>query len=290
MKRIENKSSRTAAFTCTCRASSYMEKDPCFKSNDDISVKLLPHFWKFMLKQRFLNLKSIVGPKGIYPYVIARTKFIDTVLEDALNADTKQVLILGAGFDSRAVRYLKPESDVKIFEVDAPATLNAKVKQFKKRNIKIPENNIYVSVDFTKEDVREKLLSRNFISNTQTLFILEGLTMYLTAEAVYQTFKFIIENSAPDSFIVFDYIYASVLRKEMKYYGESAIYSRVKKENEEWTFGIEEGEIEKFLNNFNLFLIEHLNSETLENKYFLNDKGEKVTRINGTHCIVLARK
>jgi len=90
--------------------------------------------------------------------------------------------------------------------------------------------------------------------------------------------------------MVFDYIYSSVLRRELKYYGESAIYRRVKKDNEKWTFGIEEGGIERFLNSYNFTLLEHLDSNTIENKYFKDESGNLITKVNGTHCIALARR
>jgi O-methyltransferase involved in polyketide biosynthesis len=114
--------------------------------------------------------------------------------------------------------------------------------------------------------------------------------MYLSEESVDYTFKLMNEFSSPGSLVVFDYIYSSVLRQEQKYYGESAIYNRVKKDKEAWAFGIEDGEIEKFLSIYNLALQEYLDSETLERKYFTDKMGNKVIKVNGTHCIVLARK
>jgi O-methyltransferase involved in polyketide biosynthesis len=114
--------------------------------------------------------------------------------------------------------------------------------------------------------------------------------MYLSENSVSETFNFIINNSPRGSIIAFDYVYASVLRLENKYYGEKAIYNRVKKDNERWIFGIDEGDIEKFLLNFNLSLVDHLNSKVMEERYFKDDSGRIVTKVNGTHCIVLAKK
>lgn len=289
-KRIEDKSSRTAAYTCTCRASSYLERNPYFKSEDYIAVKLLPRFVKLLLKLQILNLKGRISPLGIYPYVVARTKYIDSIFENAIKNGFEQVLIMGAGFDTRAIRFMDSIDNTKIYEIDTSHTLNAKVKQLKKRKIKIPENNIYVSVNIDKEDVMTKLSKCEFNNNIKTLFILEGLTMYLSHKVIEETFKLISDCSAPGSLIVFDYIYASVLRKELKYYGEQAIYKRVKKDNEKWTYGIEEGKIENFLNSYDLNLLEHLNSKTIEDIYFKNESGNIITRVNGTHSIVLAKK
>ena len=80
------------------------------------------------------------------------------------------------------------------------------------------------------------------------------------------------------------------MRQENKYYGEKSIYERVKKDHEGWTYGIEEGEIKNFLNSFNFNLRDHLDSNTIENRYFKNESGKVITKVNGTHCIVLAEK
>ncbi|MCU0461687.1 MAG: SAM-dependent methyltransferase [Bacteroidales bacterium] len=290
-KRIENKSSRTAAYTCTCRASSYLEKEIHYKSYDYIAVKLLPYFVKLLLKLKILNLKDGISPQGIYQYVIARTNYIDSVFEESIKNGFEQILIIGAGFDSRAIRFLSSgESNVKVYETDTNFTQKAKIKQLKKRGVTIPGNNIYISIDFNKEDLRKKLREYKFDLNKKTLFILEGITMYLTESANDETFKLIHDYSAPGSLMVFDYIYSSVLRRELKYYGESAIYRRVKKDNEKWTFGIEEGGIERFLNSYNFTLLEHLDSNTIENKYFKDESGNLITKVNGTHCIAYARR
>jgi methyltransferase (TIGR00027 family) len=286
-KRIESKSSKTAAYTCTCRASSFLEKNSFYKSDDYIAVELLPRFVKYLLKLKILNFKGIIAPKGIYPYVIARTKYIDDIFLQAKNAGFEQIVIFGAGFDSRAIRHLDPISNIKVFEIDTYHTLNAKIKQLKKRNIARPDTNIYIPIDFNKENIVTKLYDNQLNTNKKTLSILEGLTMYLSHSAVAETFELIYDYSASGSLVVFDYIYASVLRRELKYYGESAIYTRVKKDKEQWTFGIEEGGIESYLSTFKFDLIDHLDSNSIEKKYFHDSSGKSITRVNGTHCIAL---
>ncbi|MEJ2628802.1 MAG: SAM-dependent methyltransferase, partial [bacterium] len=287
-RRIEKKSSRTAAYTCMCRASSYLEKDSQFKSGDYIAVKLLPKFIKILLKSNILKLKGRISPQGIYPYVIARTKYIDHLFTKAIKNGFEQVLILGSGFDSRAIRLLRSNDLVNVYEIDTYNLMKAKLKQYKKRNISQPENNIFIPIDFNKEVLSTKLNENGFKGNKKTLFILEGLIMYLNKEEVKEIFKLIYDYSSSGSLVVFDYVYASVLRRENKYYGEKAIYRRVKKDKEQWIFGNEDGEIGDFLQDHKLSLVEHLDSIALEKKYFLNESGTIKTKINGTHCLVLA--
>jgi len=114
--------------------------------------------------------------------------------------------------------------------------------------------------------------------------------MYLNKETVDATFHVIDGFAGDGSKVVFDYVYSSVLREENLYYGETEVYQLVKKENEPWCFGIEKGAIESFLEQRNLRLIENLNSEDLEKKFFTDEHGAVVGKINGTHCIAYARK
>jgi len=112
--------------------------------------------------------------------------------------------------------------------------------------------------------------------------------MYLSDDAVDKTLAFTSESSAPSSLVAFDYIYASVLRREGRYYGEKGIYERVYKAGEGWTFGVEEGEIEAFLSNRGFSMVCHQSPDDLEATYLTADDGTRLGRINGTHCVVLA--
>jgi len=274
-----------------CRASSFLENNIYYKSDDYIAVRLLPRLIKLLLNLRLLNLKGRISPSGIYPYVIARTKYIDTIFEKSFKTGFEQAVIMGAGFDSRAIRFQSPDAcDFIVFETDSACTQNAKIRQLNKRGIIIPGNIVFIPIDFDKEDIKTKLDENKFNSGKKTLFILEGLLMYLSLAAVDVTFKLIRNYSASGSLIVFDYVYASVLRKEGKYYGESAIYNRVKKDKEKWTFGIEEGNIGSFLNSYDLNLLDHLDSSAIEKKYFTDGSGNLIAKVNETHCIVLAEK
>ena len=290
-KRIENKTSRTAEFTCLVRASSFYEKTPQYKSEDYIAPILVPKFIFPLLKIGFIRniFKNRLFPKGMYEYVIARTKFIDNVFKNALEHNFDQILIFGAGFDSRGIRFSNLNKNTKIFELDAPITQNAKIDQFKNRDI-TNKNINYISIDFNKESLEEKLLKSGFIKGKKSLFILEGLTMYLDPEAVNKTFNIINDFAGSGSEVIFDYVYSSVLREENLYYGESEVFNGVKERGEPWSFGIEEGDIKNFLENKNLNLIKNRTSQELEKEFFKDKAQNIIAKINGTHCIAYAKK
>ncbi|NHJ40168.1 MAG: SAM-dependent methyltransferase [Asgard group archaeon] len=290
-KRIETTTSRTAEMTCVSRAASYYEKTEFFRSNDYIATKFVPLLIKSLLRLRIVRkwFRKRFAPKGIYEYVISRTKYIDEIFIKSLEENFEQILIFGAGFDSRGIRFLTSKSKTIVYELDAPKTQEAKLKQLNKRSVEIPNNVVFISIDFNKESVRDKLEQAGFKKGKKCLFILEGLIMYLDESAVNDTFKLIKDYAGKGSLIVFDTIYASVLREEHLYYGEEDIFNMVKNANEKWTFGIEKNKIQTFLEKRGFFLIEQNNSESLEQKYFTDNKGNLLTRINGTHCLVLAK-
>ena len=290
-RRIEKKSSRTAAYTCVSRAASYNEKSQYYKSNDNIAPKLLPKFIHFLIKsERMKNfLLKKLAPNGIYEYVIARTKFIDDIFSKALTDDFYQILLFGAGFDSRGIRLTDINNITKIFELDIQATITDKLKQYKKRKID-PGKVKYVIIDFNNEKIDKKLIMSGFQFNQKTLYILEGITMYLNGSTIDEDFKFIKESAGEGSRVVFDFIYQSVLEEKNLFYGEQEIYQRIKKTGEGWTFGIPKNEIEIFLKRWGLELIEQLDSPKLEKIYFEDRNGKIVGKINGTHCIIHAKR
>jgi len=288
-RRIDTKTSRTAQYTCICRAASFREKRECYQGADDIAYNLVPGIIKLILKSSLLCriCGKYLAPRGIYEYVIARTKYIDSEFCDALKKTFDQIVIFGAGFDSRAERFDHLNKSTKIFELDAPVTQQEKLKAFSKRKITIPENLVFVSINFNKESLSSKLIEAGFETSRKSMFLMEGVTMYLTSGAVDVTFSFIQHGSATGSRVVFDYVNAGVLRNENKYYGEKDIFKTVSRAGEAWTFALEPGELEGFLSRYGLSLIDHRNALELEKKYFRNPEGKILGKINGTHNIAV---
>jgi O-methyltransferase involved in polyketide biosynthesis len=114
--------------------------------------------------------------------------------------------------------------------------------------------------------------------------------MYLSDDAIDKTFTFIRDVAGKGSWVVFDYIYAGVLRQENKYYGEKDIFKTVAKAGEAWSFALEEGETGSFLRKYDFNLKNHSNARELEERYFKNQEGKIVGKINGTHSIVTGIK
>jgi methyltransferase (TIGR00027 family) len=290
--RIETKSSRTATMTCLSRAASYVDERECYSGPDSVAYVLVPTFFKLILKSGWLFklFNRYFFPKGIYEYVIARTKYFDVVFTEALEHCFEQIVIFGAGFDSRAMRFNRSNRGIRILELDAPITQEEKLKAYKSKKLYIPDNLIFVPIDFNKESLVDKIAQAGFITDRKSLFLLEGVSMYLSQDAIENTFRFISDVSGTGSLVVFDYVYAGVLRKENKYYGERDIYKIGARVGEEWTFALEEGEVELFLSDYGFSLKDHSGKPELECRYFKNSNGVIVGKINGTHAIATGIK
>ena len=291
--RIETKSSRTADFACLLRAASYVDKRDCYSGTDGIAYMLVPPFFKLIVRSRglFKLFSRPFFPSGMYEYVIARTRYFDAVFTEALEHGFDQIVIFGAGFDSRALRFSKLNKGTRIFELDAPTTQQEKLKVLKLKKLVMPENLIFVPIDFNKEKVADKMAQAGFVAGRKSLFLLEAVTMYLPQEAVESTFRFIQNVSGRGSLIAFDYIYAGVLRKENKYYGErETSLKTLAKVGEEWVFALEEGEDERFLGRHGFSLKDHSGKPELEDRYFKNSKEAIVGKINGTGAMATGVK
>ena len=290
-RRIDTKASRTAAYTCFSRACATREKELRLRGPDNLAAEvILPPVPRLVLEftplRKFMMRRMF--PAGIYEYVCARTKVMDAAFVEALEAHFTQIVLLGAGFDTRALRFAGHNQGTRIYELDVPTTQAPKLEIYRKKGVHVPNELVFAPIDFDREEIFDVLARCGYQDVGKTLFLWEGVSMYLSVEAVDDTLAFIRDHAASGSRIIFDYIYASVLRKENRYYGEQGIFETVSKAGEGWTFGIEEGEVESFLDKRGFEMLIHYTPAELEKLYLTTEDGTLHGRVNGTHCIVLA--
>ena len=171
---------------------------------------------------------------------IARTRLIDDWASDEVAAGAQQVLILGAGFDSRAWR-LPAFRDLPVFEVDHPATSAVKRKQIEELGASTSRVT-FVPIDFDLERLSDTLLSAGFQADRRTLVIWEGVTNYLTAEAVDSTLRW-VGALAEGSRLIFTYVDADVLGGSNCFQDAARPRLAVKSAGEPWTFGFHPREL-----------------------------------------------
>ena len=286
----DEKASNTAGYTCFSRACASREKDERFRGPDYMAEIFLPALAKVILNVPVLRkaFMSKVAPSGIYEYVIARTKLLDEIFLDGLANKVYQIVVLGAGMDTRALRFAGMNQGTKIIELDIEKTQRPKVEILNRKKVELPDELVFASIDFNTEVLSDVLINAGYQRDQQSLFLWEGVTMYLNSDAVNSTLSFIKKSSQKGSRVAFDYIFGSVLRQENKFYGEKEIFDTVSQTGEGWTFGLEEGKVEELLTKHGFKMISHYTPSELEERYFRADDGSIIRRINGTHCIVQA--
>ena len=215
--------------------------------------------------------------KGGLTFIVCRSRYIDDYLQECLKSGVAQIVILGAGLDSRAYRKEIYQGISKIFEVDHPATQAGKIERVKKVFGKIPSLVTYLPIDFTNETL-EKLIIYGFDRSLKTLFIWEGVTPYLNSGSIDITLAWIRTNSAIDSAIIFDYQEMSGrlanIRRDILF----KIVSRISDEKD--VFGFERGEIEKYLNQRGYKNVKDVNADQLTSLYCKgSNRHRKVGRI-----------
>jgi methyltransferase (TIGR00027 family) len=120
-------------------------------------------------------------PGRMHEYLRARTDFFDRAVVRALERGVRQVVIGGAGYDGRALRYAKP--GVRWFEVDHPATQSDKVERVARLNVATGHIR-FIPADFTADPIAEPLLAAGLDPGRPTLFLLEGVAVYLERPVV----------------------------------------------------------------------------------------------------------
>jgi methyltransferase (TIGR00027 family) len=272
------------------RAASSFEVEPHYRGDDCVAAMLVPGFVRLLLRPQLGRavFRRVIAPRGIYEYVIARTKYIDAAFESALADRFDQVVLFGAGFDTRALRFQAQLGNTRVFELDVPLTQTAKIERYRQRNLVVPPNLRFIAIDFDKEVLAEKLSEFGFHARERSLFILEGVLMYLQPASVDATLRTLHALAGDGSRLVFDYVLASVLRGENSMYGEAAVTRAVSEVNEQWHFALEPEQVGSFLSTYGFALNDHKDAGDLERLYFEDANGRVVGRINGTHCLVTA--
>lgn len=291
-RRIESRASQTADITCLYRAYSFLEINPLLHSDDNVAPLLLPDNIKPLARFAIARnvLSRLLGPKGMYEWVIARTRYIDRQFQAASQNHFEQVLILGAGFDSRCVRFHEQLKNVRIFEIDAATTQLVKITQFRKKNVVFPDNVTFIPMNFETESMAEKLEKAGFQKGGKTLILLEGVLQYLNPKAANETLRNLQELCGQGSRLIFDYAHRSALKGGGTSYGEKGVLSKIKVFGESWQFGLEKIEVEPFIEKYGFRLLDHKSPADLERDTFTDSNGKVIFRVNGTQSILLAER
>lgn len=178
---------------------------------------------------------------GVNGAIVARTKLFDEYLRSALGEGFQQAVIIGAGYDTRAYRIDGVEHALTVFEIDHPVTQQVKIDTIKEIFGGLPDHVRYVPVVFGEDRLDKKLLENGFRSGEKTLYIAEGVLMYIPPPAVDALLGFITQTSAPGSAFMADYFDTTVVQGESTLKEARVLKQFVESEGAPLQFGIDQG-------------------------------------------------
>lgn len=202
--------SRTAELVAAARAGHFARAERPLVVEDPYAIHLAGERWRQVIGSNFRHwLFTRVLLRKVLPtttYVLIRARFTDHRVLAAAERGVRQLVILGAGFDTFALRY--PDLGVQVFEVDLPASAALKRERLAAADIAVPEHLHFVEVDFERDPLDEGLLAAGFDRHAPAFFSWMGVTYYLASEAVTGTLVQVTNLSAPGSELTLDYMNA----------------------------------------------------------------------------------
>lgn len=225
---------------------------------------------------------------GTQNSIVARARYFDDYLKASLDEGIEQLVILGAGYDTRAYRIEGLKEKVKVFEVDYQSTQKVKMEKIIEIFGYLPSHVRYVDADVGTEELFERLMENGYEQSKKTLFIMEGLIYYIPPEGVDNLLSFIVQNSGKGSKIIFDYFPQSVIDGTCDLEVGKRIYQRVKQSGEPFKFGIKERTVEKFLKERGFSKIQNVTSDDYKKAHFhgKNKDREVCSLYSFVHAVV----
>ncbi len=237
---------------------------------DDLASAFLPTRMRWLvaatrwdLLRRLLIAGSERTGPGLWANLACRKHYIDDKLFDSIDS-VDAVVVLGAGLDSRAYR-LARRTTIPVFEVDLPVNI-ARKRATVRRVFGAPPASVHlVPVDFESDDLATVLPRHGYRVADRTFFIWEGVTQYLTADAVRAMFDF-LAHAAPGSRLVFTYVREDFIDGR-NLYGSPVLYRRTRQRSQLWHFGLMPDDVPAFLANYGWQVIEQAGPDYLLEHY-----------------------
>jgi methyltransferase (TIGR00027 family) len=189
-------------------------------------------------------------------FMAARSRFAEDCLGAAVSRGVRQAVVLGAGFDTFALRNPHSDLGLRVFEVDHPATQAWKRRRLSEVGLAIPASLTFAAIDFETDDLGRGLSDAGFKSDRSAFFIWLGVVPYLGRAAIAATLRYIA--SIPESEVVFDYSeplenYPPERRDEI-----AALGARTAEIGEPWLSHFDPDEIEQELRGYGFGDLEDL--------------------------------
>jgi methyltransferase (TIGR00027 family) len=274
----------TALGAAICRLIEAYQPEATRICTDTLAKELIPPIYHIMLQsasmRNFTVEKTEAVAAGIYGAQVCRTRCIDEAVSRHLAAGMKQLVILGAGLDSRAYR-LPGMEKVSVFEVDLPYVQAAKKKRIIKTLGQLLPNATYLPIDFSSQDLAEVLAVSDFDAAVPAIFIWEGVMQYLLEEDVRRTLTF-IGNAQQGSVLLFTYVLRSIIQRQSP--AAERLMDTMQDQGSPWYFGLDPAKLDEYLKPFHLKVLSDCGAREYKEKY-LKPIGRELTLPETEHTV-----
>lgn len=261
--------SRTAEAAAAMRARHFMYESPViFK--DPFALDLTSPAWRRIVVTRplrwFVFERLLRGLRRVGAQILVRSRYAEDVLEQSIAAGTSQYVIVGAGFDSFALRRRDLESKVRVFELDHSDT--QQIKRERIGRLGLPRNLEFVSVNFEQESVANALTRSTFDRESPAFFSWLGTTMYLSNSATRQTLEAIAGFAAPGSGLVFDFLIPDELLSETEKVSVEKLRRLTQRQGEPLIGALDPKDLSTMFASAGLEFVEYFTAAQQEQRYF----------------------
>jgi methyltransferase (TIGR00027 family) len=219
--------SRTALSVALRRAAHQLHDSPIV-FNDPVAVPILGAEYEEQLRRTPLR-EDRPFSTALRAFLVARSRYAEDNLKRAVESGVRQYVLLGAGLDTFA--YRNPYLQLRVFEVDHPATQEWKRELLQRNLIAIPESLSYTPVDFERQSLAEQLRGAGFDRTAPAFFAWLGVVPYLTPEAFRATLSFIADQPVRSG-LALDYSQPREVLPPLERLAHDSLASRVEKAGE----------------------------------------------------------
>jgi len=246
--------SRTSIVVAALRAFGAREPDASVRNPDWLAEKLIApedlelireHPISRALREDYQKGRRNQEVAGVANLILIRTRFIDEQLERAVREGIDQVVILGAGFDTRPYRFAEVLKERAVFEVDYRSTQELKKRRVESAVGGVPSSVRFAEIDFKRDSLKDVLAGAGYDPAKKTFFIWEGVSMNLSEEAVRGTLRTVASYSGHGSRLVMDFAERAMIEMLEKL-PELSQHDYTTKWGEPWTFGLPDGKEREF--------------------------------------------
>lgn len=226
-------------------------------------LRVLVGATRWALLRRLLIAAANRAEPGLWANLACRKTYIGDKLDESLDG-IDAVVILGAGFDTRAYR-LTRRVRMPAFEVDQPVNIARKIATVRRVLGTLPRSVRLVALDFERDDLLTSLAEHGYLVDYRTFFICEGVTQYLTEDAVRSTLEG-LRAAAPGSRLLFTYIRRDFIDGTNRY-GTRSLCRRMRERNQVWKFGLDPEQVPEFLAEYGWRVVEQVGPQQLMQRY-----------------------